>query len=159
MGQGSFDYVDHENAKVVTDLLLKTDKVETSAVAVTNSVRHFLKTDQFNIKVGDVSVANAEKQMKAVAAIFNDKRDLLLDTERDIAEQCKVIEELREKVESSGHATRVTKLNEAIAQIQFYNEPITDLVEQLNSSKKKHLESLKARILKSERVRHFKKLK
>ncbi len=158
MGQGSFDYVDHEQAKILTELLLKADKMEENAVNVTNSVRHFLKTDQFNIKTGEVSVGAAENLMKSLAAIFNEKRDLLLDMATRIKQFIEELETVQAKVEAAGHASRVAKLKEAITQIDFYLEPIDQLTDGVNSAKKDHLTALKTKILKVERIKHFKNL-
>lgn len=154
-----FDYIDHENSKIVTELLAKSDFVDQNATTVLNSVKYFLKNDIDKIVVNSPSVAAAERQMKGVAAIFNEKKTLLSDAvvqiEKAQAEMSEMIDKLKNaEIKSS----KISKLQDAVAVLEDHKAPISELLVEVDQIKKSELENLKKRILKAERVKHFKNL-
>ncbi len=159
MVHNRFDYVDQENSKIVLDLVEKADQIDIGTGNVINSVRFFLKNDQYRIKTGDPSVSAADKLMKSLAAIFNDKRSMLKESLGVVLSVEKEINATIDKLSQAGHASKILKLKEALACVTVHIEPINTLIDELNSAKKGHLTNLKTRILKAERVRHFKNLK
>lgn len=158
MGHNRFDYVDHENSRVVNDLIQQADQIDVGTVNVMNGIRYFLKTDQHKIKTGEPSVKAAEAQMKGIAQIFNDKSALLNEVKSRITDFEGTINEAAEKLIKNGHESKANKLKEVIKQLRTQLEPIETLLEEMKKAKKEHLARLKTKILKAERVRHFKNL-
>lgn len=154
-----FDYIDHENAKQVADLLQKSDVIDQGATNAINGVKYFLKNDIDKIVVNSPSVSAAERQMKGVAAIFNEKKILLQDAIAQIEKVQTSMNGMIEKLTNSNvKSSKVTKLREAVQVLEDHTDPIKTLIEQVDQTKKLELEKLKKRILKAERVKHFKNL-
>jgi len=158
MANQRFDYVDHELSSTIDEFVTRADLIDTNTINLLNAVKHFLKTDQYKIVVPEPSVSGAEKQMKGVAAFFNDKHRMLDEAEKQITSLEEELNQLITKMTEKGHPSKATKLKDALEPVTYHKEPITDLQNQLVVAKKLQLNSLKNKILKTERVRHFKDL-
>ncbi len=158
MSNQRFDYVDQELSRTIENFIKRADSIDTNTINLLNAVKHFLKTDQYKIVVQEPSVTGAEKQMKGVASFFNEKRDLLEGMGKQIIAFEDELTQFIQKLNNNGHTSKATKLTDALQVVIDHKGPITDLTTQLQLAKKLQLNGLKNKILKTERVRHFKHL-
>ncbi len=158
MSNQRFDYVDQELSRTIEDFIKRADSIDTNTMNLLNAVKHFLKTDQYKIVVQEPSVSGAEKQMKGVAAFFNEKRNLLEETDKQINAFEDELNQFIQKMTDNGHTSKANKLTDVLKNVIDHKEPIRDLSTQLQLAKKLQLNGLKNKILKTERVRHFKHL-
>ena len=153
------NFVDQEYNKLVTEMEENINKLINQCENVENSVQYFLNNEQYKIVIKDPSAAVAEKQMKSLASFFNDKKDLLEETIKSIDKTKTECSELISKLESNNYVNKIKKVKESEAKLIEASEPLLTLIDEVNSAKKKQLADLKLKILKAERVKHFKHLK
>jgi len=153
-----FDYVSHEQNKEIEAVIATADALDLSVVNQLNNVKYFLKSDQHKLIVNEPSVSAAEAQMKALAAFFNEKRAFLEKCIEEIDTGIAKVMELAVKLEKGGHQAKSIKVSDTTLPLQEHKTEIAGLIDQVNEAKKEKLEELRGKILKAERVRHFKNL-
>ena len=159
MNTGRTNFVDQEYTKKINEFKDIKDVLVTKCETVANSTRYFLSNEQHKIVVKEPSAAVAEKQMKSVANYYNERKEQIEECFVSVEKFINDIDELEQKLEKNGYTKKINQLKEIKEDILVSYEPLKELIEELNVAKKKKLGDLKVKILKAERVRHFKNLK
>ncbi len=152
------DYMNSDQMKEVEALVASADNLDVTTVNLMSSVRYFLRTDQHKLSVKEPSVAAAEVQMKALACFFNERRDLMENAIKQINEMILTVDTQVDKLVKGGHKSKSVKLQESSIALTNKIVEIEELIVQINEAKKDQLEELRKKILKAERLRHFKHL-
>lgn len=147
-----------DQIKEMESIIENADNLDASTTNLLTSIKYFLKAEQHKLRVKEPSVAAAEIQMKAFAAFFNERRDMMVTAQKQIEDTLVIINAFALKLDNSGHKAKGVRIHEASDSLTAKIEEITMLIEQITEAKKEQLEELRKKILKAERLRHFKNL-